>query len=208
VIGRNASWGRRYLADNYSTINNSHHSDQNVPLGDDVIARIDACGFSKVRILDQEYWRVDGALPRAVFLPKVPGVDRETLAEAVSASVDGQYIQLNKSVRVRWQPVAVTRYTPGSVSLAVSSPEPGFVLLLDLYHPMWRARVGGRDAAVFPGLYLFRAVELSAGTHVVEFVMQPSGLGVMLGLALIGPAMASLVIWTGKRRGSLGRATT
>ncbi len=202
VAGRNGPWGRRYLADNYSTINNSHHSDRNLPLGDDVIARIDACGFSKVRILDQEYWHVDGSLPRAVFLPKVPGLDRETLAKAVSASVDGQYIQVNKSVRVRWQPVALTRYRPESVSLAISSPEPGFVLLLDLYHPMWRALLGGRDATVFPGLYLFRAVELPPGTHVVDFVMQPIGLGVMLGLALMGPATASLVIWTGKRSGN------
>lgn len=49
----------------------------------------------------------------------------------------------------------------------------GYLVLLDSYSDDWRAVVDGRPATVVRANGLFRAVRLTAGRHIVEFVYRP-----------------------------------
>ena len=55
-------------------------------------------------------------------------------------------------------------------------------MLTDLYHRGWRARVDGQPTPVYLANFLFRAVYLPPGPHVVDFVFEP--LSLRLGLAI------------------------
>ena len=59
------------------------------------------------------------------------------------------------------------------VKLTASTSKQCILVLLDTYHPGWKAWVDGRSAKVFPVNYLFRGVFLSPGEHVVEFRFIP-----------------------------------
>jgi uncharacterized membrane protein YfhO len=58
----------------------------------------------------------------------------------------------------------------------------GFLVLTDLYHRGWRARLDGRETPVYLANFLFRAVYLPPGPHTVEFVFDP--LSIRVGLAV------------------------
>ena len=51
--------------------------------------------------------------------------------------------------------------------------EPGVLVLTDAFHPGWKVFVDGKEQTIRRANYLFRAVELPAGNHRVEFVYDP-----------------------------------
>jgi hypothetical protein len=67
--------------------------------------------------------------------------------------------------------LAGTRNT--EIVIEVDSPDGGFVVLNDVWHPWWRVEVGGKPAALLRANVLFRAVEVPAGRHVVRFTFAP-----------------------------------
>lgn len=62
---------------------------------------------------------------------------------------------------------------------------PSYLVLTDLYYPGWRCTVDGREVSVYPANYLFRAVELPQGRHVVRFVFMPASFSTGLWVSLI-----------------------
>jgi hypothetical protein len=70
-------------------------------------------------------------------------------------------------------PARVDRYNLHSVDITAESPEPGWLVLSDLFYPGWQAEIDGRPVPIFSGNYLFRAVELPPGTHHVRFAYRP-----------------------------------
>ncbi len=82
---------------------------------------------------------------------------------------------------------------PSRVLIHTQSEYPGWVLLSDVWYPGWGAAVDGEPVPVLRADYLFRAVEVPAGAHTVEFGYRPrsfwGGLGVSL-LALLGLGIA------------------
>jgi hypothetical protein len=64
----------------------------------------------------------------------------------------------------------------------------GFLVLTDLYHRGWRARVDGQPTPVYLANFLFRAVYVPPGSHTVDFVFEP--LSLRLGLAVTVAALA------------------
>jgi hypothetical protein len=73
---------------------------------------------------------------------------------------------------------------PNHVAVQTQFPEAGFVVLADVNYPGWEAKVDGQMAPLLQADYLFRAVRVPAGAHLVEFEYRPlsfwAGLGVSL----------------------------
>jgi len=62
-----------------------------------------------------------------------------------------------------------------SFKVDVEMRQDGFLFLSENYYPAWKAYVDGKEAKIYRADYLFRAVYLDKGKHVVEFVFE-SGL--------------------------------
>jgi hypothetical protein len=67
----------------------------------------------------------------------------------------------------------VLNYQDRKVLCEVDARKPGYLVLLDSYYPGWRAYLDGREAKILQANYAFRAVEVPAGKHRVEFCYRP-----------------------------------
>jgi len=69
--------------------------------------------------------------------------------------------------------VRIVSYQNTEVVLEAESPDGGWVVLNDLWHPWWFAEVDGRPAEVLRANVLFRALAVAPGRHRVRFAFQP-----------------------------------
>ena len=69
----------------------------------------------------------------------------------------------------------VVAYRPVQLTLRVDLPEAGWLLVTDTWSRRWRVTVDGGERSLFPGNFVFRAVNVPAGTHVVDFRYDPIG---------------------------------
>jgi len=69
--------------------------------------------------------------------------------------------------------VRIVRYTNTVIEIEADAPEGGIVVLNDVWHPWWRARVDKEPAEILKANLLFRGVELPPGRHVVRFEFHP-----------------------------------
>ncbi len=81
--------------------------------------------------------------------------------------------------------VKMVEYKPERVAMDVRASADGYVLLTDSWYPGWVAFVDGVEMPIERGDYIFRAVRVGAGTHLVEFEYRP--------LSLYGGAALSLI---------------
>ena len=66
-------------------------------------------------------------------------------------------------------PAQVLSYTPNNLTLKVSCPADGWLLVTDRWAAGWRARVNGTPMEVFGGNLIFRAVRARAGENTIQF---------------------------------------
>ncbi|MFL5073487.1 MAG: hypothetical protein ACJ8D9_28240, partial [Xanthobacteraceae bacterium] len=52
-------------------------------------------------------------------------------------------------------------------------PAGGILVLNDVWHPWWRARLDGAAADILKANVIFRAVVVPPGTHTVRFTFHP-----------------------------------
>jgi hypothetical protein len=85
------------------------------------------------------------------------------------------------------------------LDVEASAPAGGFLVLTDPYYPGWRAYVDGEEAPILHADYLFRAVPLTPGSHVVRFVFTPTSLqrGAELSLAGVVIAIGAVLMGLG-----------
>lgn len=90
--------------------------------------------------------------------------------------------------------VRVLRYDTDAVRLEASARRPCLLLLTDQYYPGWKAFVDGREQRVYRADYLFRAVEVPAGRHTVDFLYRPASFqaGLLISTATTLLALAGL----------------
>ena len=93
------------------------------------------------------------------------------------------------------RPIAVELrdYSPRVLAFDVSAPTPGWLLVTDRWAPSWSARVGAAPAQVHNACFLFRAIEVPAGTTHVEFTYAPRLAWVLLAsswLTLLAAALS------------------
>ena len=71
--------------------------------------------------------------------------------------------------------VAIASYANTRIVLDADSPDGGFVVLNDVWHPWWVADIDGQPAPILRANVLFRAVAVPPGTHRITFVFRPFG---------------------------------
>lgn len=75
--------------------------------------------------------------------------------------------------------VAIKLYTNTRVDIEVDSTRGGFVVLHDLWHPWWKARIDGAPAPLLRANVLFRAVRVPPGKMTVSFTFEPATTALM-----------------------------
>ncbi len=86
------------------------------------------------------------------------------------------------------------------MTVQVDAQGPSWLLVSDVWYPGWEARLDGEAIAIRRGDYLFRAVPVPSGKHVVEFSYRPRSF--QLGLILAAAGLMALVVaglWTRAR---------
>ncbi len=149
-----------------------------------------------------EIYRNNGALPEAYIVSEAVFVEEQDQAlEWISSDrfdsskqvvIESAPVQLNDkaSTIAHESSVQLTRAGDTTVTIDVATPHPGFLVLTDLWYPGWQATIDGAPAQMYRANYLFRAVQLSPGHHVVSFRYWPYsfmlGVSFMLILSLVG----------------------
>lgn len=115
-------------------------------------------------------------------------LQRVVVLEGVSAFPEG--CERDGEIRILQETLLRTR-------MRVRSESAGWVFLSDVWYPGWFARVDGRSMPVLRANYLFRAVAVDAGEHVVEFVYRPWWFYV--GLVVSGSAWIAVAVVARRR---------
>lgn len=64
-------------------------------------------------------------------------------------------------------------YRSDKSRIKITSTNDGLLFVSDLYYPGWKAYVDGKEVIILKANYAFRAVSVSQGSHVIEFVYKP-----------------------------------
>ena len=119
------------------------------------------------------------ALNRVLFATRAVAADFNALLETGS----WPDIDFNTTVLLEGEPgpaaarepgrARITAYHNTRVELAVDSPEGGYAVLNDIWHPWWFASLDGKPAGILRANVLFRAVAVPPGAHTVTFTFEP-----------------------------------
>ncbi|MCA0425745.1 MAG: YfhO family protein [Proteobacteria bacterium] len=134
------------------------------------------------RTQDAFIYENPNALPRAMFVRGWKLADFERLTETGRwPDFNPQREVLLESLPEEAAPVQVTglaevrirSYENTRVEIEVETPDPGFVLLNDVWHRWWTANIDGEEADILKANVLFRAVQVPAGKHKIVFEFKP-----------------------------------
>jgi hypothetical protein len=81
--------------------------------------------------------------------------------------------------------VFIEKYEPNNISISVDNPKEGFLVLLDCYYPGWKAFINDMPVKVFIADYIFRAVRVPQGRHIVKFEYEPRMFKIGLAISLV-----------------------
>lgn len=130
------------------------------------------------RTADGYVYENRSALPRVVLATRSRTADFERmLREGGWPDVDhASTVLLERAEPDRTRrpgQVRIVEYRNTEVVIEAKSPDGGWVVLHDIWHPWWRAEIDGAAAPMLRADVLFRAVEVPAGKHRVRFVFRP-----------------------------------
>ncbi|MGQ0456766.1 MAG: hypothetical protein ACT4OU_06875 [Hyphomicrobium sp.] len=121
-----------------------------------------------------------GALPRVLFATRALTSDFEALiASGAWPDVDYMTTVLLEAGAPTPQETRrpgtarIAGYRNDRVTLDVDSPDGGWVVLNDVWHPWWFATVDGVSTPLLRANGLFRAVAAPPGRHTIEFTFEP-----------------------------------
>jgi len=131
------------------------------------------------RTKDAYIYENAGALPRVLFAVEARTADFEAiLASGTWPAFDPRttvLIEKAAGPRAARRPgsARIVAYRNTQVVVEVDSPDGGFLVLNDIWHPWWFARVGATEVPMLRANVLFRAVEVAPGRQTVTFEFQP-----------------------------------
>ncbi len=67
----------------------------------------------------------------------------------------------------------ITSYTSNTISVSLSTPKDGYLVLSEIYYPGWKAYVDGVEKKVYRANWNLRAICVPAGSHSVEVTFAP-----------------------------------
>ncbi len=90
--------------------------------------------------------------------------------------------------------VRVVDVSSGSFGVEVAAERRGWLVVRDSWYPGWEARVDGQEVTVYRANYLFKAIQVDSGLHIVSFSYRP--LSFYLGgvLSLLGWLLLGMII--------------
>jgi hypothetical protein len=137
----------------------------------DLIARTkDAYVYENPRALPRVMLMTDWRLADfdALIASGWPNVDART-----TVLLEGAPTGLASSRAARGGAARIVRYADTEVDIAVEAPAGGILLLADVWHPWWRARIDGAPTDILKADVIFRAVVVPPGVHRVRFTFHP-----------------------------------
>ena len=107
---------------------------------------------------------------------------------------EGQALTVPEQVDVTRDRVELTRYQPSQVMLIVTTGAPAYLVLADAWYPGWSASVDGEPVTISRADFVFRAIPIAPGQHLVVFNFFPTsvlwGIGVSITTLLVTLAIA------------------
>ncbi|HZI95368.1 MAG TPA: YfhO family protein, partial [Patescibacteria group bacterium] len=94
-------------------------------------------------------------------------------------------------------------YTSNTVTFEVDASRRGYLVLGDANYPGWEATVDSVATPVFTADYLFRGIDLPAGSHVVRFVYRPASVRWGAAGSAAGLVILACVGLAGRRRSGI-----
>jgi hypothetical protein len=136
---------------------------------------LNVTGLRQERFGPPFLYRNEQVLPRAFVVPTAQLMPDAASGLKIlqSPSFDPAAVVLIESpaaeaaIQGRLSTAHISVYADQYISLQAEGP--GWLVVTDLDYPGWQARVDGRDAKIYRGDYVFRALPLPPGEHRVEF---------------------------------------
>jgi membrane protein YfhO len=90
----------------------------------------------------------------------------------------------------------ITRYGNNQIQIKTQLSDAGILVFTDAYYPGWKVYIDGHEGKILRANCFFRAVELAAGSHTVEFLYRPFSftLGLVVSLITAGFLVAMSII--------------
>ena len=117
-------------------------------------------------------------LPRAFVVQRSVRIREEEILDFMASKnfnpsreviLPGEREKLPDNSPGYFTPASIIHYAPDEVKIKVKIPQPGYLVLSDLYYPGWEVWVDGRKDKIYRVNYLLRGVYLPAGEHIVSF---------------------------------------
>ena len=89
--------------------------------------------------------------------------------------------------------IELVSYEPNYLKYEVNSEKGGTIVFSEIYYPGWQSTIDGEEVPHGRANYIFRAMNVSAGKHVVEFKFDPDSLHVTENIAFIALGLLALL---------------
>ena len=132
-------------------------------------------------------------LPRAFLIAPPSRAVFDELSETLEArAVNGEVRTPLRSLPLT--AANIVEYAAERVVVETSAAADAVLVLSDLYHRFWEARVDGRPADIFPMFHVMRGVMVPAGRHRIEFICRVPGLFAAASVT-VSIVLASLIVF-------------
>lgn len=130
------------------------------------------------RGIQHTVYQNDSVLPRACIIPDYVILPPEKIIDFLKSPEFNpkEFIILEDSVtyphpdkKMPLYESLIKKYSPNQIIVETDAPYPGFLLLIDNWHPDWEVYVDGKKEKLLCANYTFRAVYLTEGKHIVIF---------------------------------------